>query len=109
MMTTDKLAGLYTVVLRREEELEIAREILKHTQKTNRLDYDKARRQVDSIRDELAMAQQVFKAAINRYSKIYRNIPFYRKSKEYTVKLKRKTVTFYFDRHGIPSFVGNSH
>lgn len=104
MMTTDRLAGLYTVVLRKEEELEIAREKLNHIQRTDRLDYDNARRQVDSARDALATAQREFSAGITEYGKVHRNIPFYRKSKKYTVKLKRKTVTFYFDQRGIPSF-----
>lgn len=105
MITTDKLASLYTIVLHEEEDLEMAREKLAHTQKTDRLNYENARRQVDSARNALAESQRVFSAGITEYGKIYRNIPFYRKSKKYTVKLKRKTVAFYFDQRGIPTIV----
>ncbi len=103
MMTSDKLADLYKVVLRQEELLEIAKDRLDHISRDNRTEYDNARKQVNVAKDNLAAAQKVFSAGITSYNKSHRNIPFYRKSKIYTVKLKNKTVRFYFDQRGIPT------
>ena len=103
MMTSDKLAELYKVVLQHEEVLEITKEHLDRISRENRTDYEKARKQVENAKKSLAEAQRVFSAGITSYNKSHRNIPFYRKSKIYTVKLKSKTVRFYFDQRGIPT------
>lgn len=103
-MTTNKLAELYTAVLHKEEELEIAREELIFIQGTDRLGYDNALRQIETARDALLKAQREFSTGVTEYSKVHSNIPFYRKSKKYTVKLKHRTVTFFFNQRGIPSF-----
>lgn len=103
MMTTDKLAELYKIVLQKEEAYEIVREKLAHTSRSDRLAYESVRRQVESARETLASAQREFGTGMTSYGKIYRNIPFYRKSKTFEVKLQRKTVKFYFNQRGIPT------
>ena len=105
MMKTDKLAELYTIVLQKEEAHEIIREKLAHTSRSDPLEYNNVRRQVELAREALAAAQKDFSAGITAYGKLHRNIPFYRKSRTFTAKLQHKTVKFYFDQRGIPTIV----
>ena len=103
MMTAEKLAELYTIVLLKEEALEIAREKLAHTSKNNKLEYENLRRQTELARDALQTAQKNLSVGITDFGKTHRNIPFFRKTKTFTAKLKHKTVKFYFDQRGIPT------
>jgi hypothetical protein len=103
MMKTEELAELYTIVLQKEEAYEIVSEKLAHTSRSDRLAYDNVRRQVDLAREALEAARKSFSSGITAYGKVHRNIPFYRKSKVFTVQLKRKTVKFYFNQRGVPT------
>jgi hypothetical protein len=51
----------------------------------------------------LQEAQKNLSAGITAFGKTHRNIPFFRKTKTFTAKLKNKTVRFYFDQRGIPT------
>ena len=105
MMRTRQLAELYKAVLRLEEKLEITKTRVTQIPKTDTIAYQNGRNQVAKAKEELDVAQKEFSDAIHSYNKVHRNIPFYRRSKTYTVKLKQKTVKFYFDQHGIPNIV----
>ena len=105
MMTTDKLAELYKKVLLLEEKLELTQEAAKKVPKTDAILLRNERQKVTEANNALAAARKEFSDAITSYNRVHRNIPFYRKSKTYTLKLQRKTVKFYFDQHGIPTIV----
>ena len=104
MMTTEKLAELYKTVLRLEEKLELIKARADQIPKTDPA-WQKGRNQVAKAREELTAAQSVFSNAIHSYNKSHRNIPFFRRTKTFSVKLETKTVKFYFDQHGLPTIV----
>ena len=105
MMTTKKLAEHYKAVLRLEEKLEIIKARADQIPKTETIAYQNGRSQVTKAREELNAAQKVFSDAIHSYNKIHRYIPFFRRTKTFSVKLTQKTVNFYFDQHGLPTII----
>ncbi len=105
MVTTDRLAELYKTVLLLEEKHNLAQEALKRVPKTDEIALRYKRQDATEISNKLAAARKEFSSAVTSYNRAHRNIPFYRKSKTYTVKLQSKTVKFFFDQHGIPTTV----
>lgn len=105
MMTADKLAELYKKVLLLEEKNNLVQEALKRVPKTDQTTLRYKRQEATEASNTLAAARKDFGDAVTSFGKVHRNIPFYRKSKTYTIKLQSKTVRFYFDRNGIPTTV----
>lgn len=103
MMTADKLAELYKAVLILEEKLEMAKTRLREAQKFDPSIVNDGKKQVELARNALASAQKEFSNGITSFNRIYSNVPFYRFSKTYTVKLETKTVRFHFNQHGVPT------
>lgn len=105
MMTTDRLAELYKKVLQLEERFEAIERKAKNLPKTDAIALQERRRRVAEAKDALATARKEFSDAISSYNRIHSMIPFYRRSKIYSVKLETRTVKFRFDQHGIPTIL----
>ena len=107
-MKTSELAELYKSVLRLEEQLVIIQEEESKKPKTDGTSRNKKSRRYEEASEALAAARSAFSNAVVTYNRTHRNIPFYRKSKTFSVKLKRGTVKFYFDQRGIATIVNSA-
>jgi len=96
MITTNKLAKLYKAVLVCEDNLDIAKS-------TPLFEATDNCQHVSAAVVALEMARKDYSEAAIQYNRSHNNLPFFRRTVTYSVKLHDRVVYFYFDQHGIPT------